>query len=142
MPEVTVRLATVEDIDSLALLLDHTSMGHGLAADERQRSGLEMMLNNGRGRILAAQAADGTVVGMCSGQLTVSRADGDPAVLIEDIVVHEDWRGQGIGARLMDGINDWARTDRAARLHILADQIIPPMPTINRDRGWEAPHEA
>jgi GNAT superfamily N-acetyltransferase len=90
------------------------------------------MLNNGRGRVLAAEAADGTVVGLCSGQLTISTVDGGPAVLIQDVFVREDWRGQGIGPRLMDALGDWARENEAGRLSLLADMDEVPAP------GWRA----
>jgi len=124
MPEaVVIRPAKYADLSGLVCLLEAL---FSLEEDFRfnpakQRRGLEMMLNNGRGRILTACNANGTVVGMCSGQLTISTAEGGPAVLIEDVVVHEDWRGQGIGARLMNEISQWAQENRAQRLQLLAD---------------------
>lgn len=125
MPEaVVIRPAQREDLERMVLLLKalfSIEEDFGFDAD-KQRRGLEMMLNNGRGRILTACAADGTVVGMCTGQLTVSTAEGGPAVLIEDVVVHADWRGRGIGARLMDEITGWAKRNQARRLQLLADK--------------------
>ncbi|BDQ33435.1 GNAT family N-acetyltransferase [Pseudodesulfovibrio portus] len=124
MPEaVIIRSATAADIEGLVdLLEDLFSIEEDFDVDrDNQRRGLEMMLNNGRGCILAAQAADGTVVGMCSGQLTISTAEGGPAVLIEDVVVREDRRGQGIGARLLEDLARWAADNEAGRLQLLAD---------------------
>lgn len=123
MPEaVVIRPATPADLSGLADLLDSPLPFEGGAVDpETQRRGLEMMLNNGRGCVLAAQCADGTVIGLCAGQLTISTAEGGPAVLIKDVVVREDWRGQGIGARLMETMGRWAKGNEAGRLHCLAD---------------------
>lgn len=124
---VTVRPAHRADLDGLLGLLETVSPMEVFDAD-MLRNGLEMMLNNGRGRILAAEATDGTVVGMCSGQLTVSTAEGGPAILVDDIVVLEDWRGQGIGAQLMDAIAEWARENESARLQLLAQMDKDPAP--------------
>lgn len=140
MPEaVVIRPACVEDLEGLVDLLSTLfSIEEDFVVDRtRQRRGLEMMLNNGRGRILAAESADGTVVGMCSGQLTISTAEGGPAVLIEDVIVREDWRGQGIGARLMGGISDWARENEAGRLQLLADLDNEPALNFYGHLGWE-----
>lgn len=146
MPEaIVIRPAVIEDIESLICLLETLfSVEEDFAIDRtRQRRGLEMMLNNGRGRVIVAEtsptaeAADGTVVGMCSGQLTISTAEGGPAVLIEDVVVLEDWRGQGIGERLMAGITAWARENEAARLQLLADRDNVPALDFYKYLGWQ-----
>jgi GNAT superfamily N-acetyltransferase len=103
MPEaVVIRPAIRTDLPGLVSLL-------GLRRDP------ELMLKNGRGRILIANVADGTMVGMCSGRLTIQTAEGGPAVLIEDVVVREDWRGQGLGELLIHRLTEWARADNAGR---------------------------
>lgn len=142
---VIVRPATYEDMECLVGLLETLfSIEEDFVSDEaRQRRGLEMMLNNGRGRVIVAyapgptNAVDGTVVGMCSGQLTISTAEGGPAVLIEDVVVHRDWRGQGIGAKLMAGIAAWAREHKASRLQLLADVGNTHALDFYAQLGWE-----
>lgn len=135
---VVIRPAMPEDLDGLVGLLSALfSLEDDFVADEeRQRNGLEMMLNNGRGRILTACAADGTVVGMCSGQLTISTAEGGPAVLVEDLVVHQDWRGQGIGETLLNEISKWAQRNRAGRLQLLADRDNRPALDFYAHLGW------
>lgn len=133
MPDaVIVRPATHEDLNGLTRVPECSLLlgEEGASVQDLRRSGLEIMLNNGRGRVLAAQTADGTVVGLCAGQLTISTVDGGPAVLIQDILVHEDWRGQGVGARLMDALGSWAREDEVGRLRLLADLEGEPAP------GW------
>ncbi|AMK10980.1 GNAT family N-acetyltransferase [Pseudodesulfovibrio indicus] len=124
MPEaVVIRPATMRDLEGLAsLLLTVTPRGVNAAVNgDTPNQCLERMLTNGRGRVLAAFGVDGTVVGMCSGTLTTCMAEGGPAVLIEDVVVREDRRGQGLGARLVDMLADRARDDQAGRLALLAD---------------------
>nr|WP_321513865.1 GNAT family N-acetyltransferase [uncultured Pseudodesulfovibrio sp.] len=140
MPEaVSVCPAGHEDLESLVVLLETLfSIEEDFVVDQaKQRRGLELMLNNGRGCILAAKAADGTVVGMCSGQLTVSTAEGGPAVLIEDVIVQQDWQGQGIGTKLMDGITAWARENEVTRLQLLADRQNLPALDFYKHLGWQ-----
>ena len=140
MPDaVAVRPALPEDVETLVDLLEALfSIEEDFRIDrKRQRHGLERMLNNGRGRVLAAESADGTVVGMCSGQLTVSTAEGGPAVLVEDVVVHRDWRGQGVGKALMNAIGRWARDNGARRMQLLADRNNAPALDFYTRCGWE-----
>ena len=55
-----------------------------------------MLLAHETAIILVAEAA-GQVIGMCSGQLTISTAEGGFALLVEDVVVAGPWQGKGVG---------------------------------------------
>lgn len=139
MPEaVVIRPAVREDLHPLVALLEALfSIEEDFAANSaRQLRGLELMLDNDRGRILVAEA-DGSVVGMSTGQLTISTAEGGPAVLVEDVVVREDRRGQGIGLKLMEGMYDWAWEHGAGRLQLLADEENGPALEFYKRLGWE-----
>ncbi|EGB14500.1 GCN5-related N-acetyltransferase [Pseudodesulfovibrio mercurii] len=135
MPEaVVIRPATRADLSGLVTLAGSASSPvEDRASGDGRRSDLELMLKNGRGRILIANVADGTVVGMCSGRLTILEAEGGPAVLIEDVVVREDWRGQGLGELLINRLTEWARADSAGRLMLLADPDAAPVPGLGRN---------
>ena len=86
---------------------------------EKQKRGLELMLENKRGILLKAETC-GALVGMCSGQLLVSTAEGGPAVLAEDLFVPRQWRGRGVGSRLVHALEEWGRNKGCARIQILA----------------------
>ena len=105
--------------------------------NELQQKGIGLMLANDHGCILVAEIA-GKVVGMCSGQLTISTAEGGPALLVEDVVVHEDFRGKGVGGKLMDEIARWAGKYGATRLQLLADQNNSGALAFYRKLGWQA----
>jgi len=128
MPEaVVIRPATRTDLPGLVSLLGSvSSCCEDSAAGDGQRRDPELMLKNGRGHILIASVASGTVVGMCSGRLTIQEAEGGPAVLIEDVVVREGWRGQGLGELLIHRLTEWARADSVGRLMLLADPDAAP----------------
>jgi len=139
MADIRVKIRTAEpaDIDRLVFLLATLfAIEEDFVFDEqRQRRGLALMLENERGRVLIAEA-EGQVVGMCTGQLLVSTAEGGLSLLVEDVVVDEQWRGCGIGRLLMAAISDWARTKKVSRLQLLADRNNIPALDFYRSLGW------
>jgi GNAT superfamily N-acetyltransferase len=73
---------------------------------------------------------NGEVVGMAIAQVKPPYPDarysmaphgGDTRVLLEDIVVAEKMRSQGIGAQLVDAVEAWARTKGATQLMLNSD---------------------
>lgn len=135
---ITIRRAHKADLAGMAGLLRILfNIEADFAFDEElQRKGLAMMLQNPLGCVLVAVNGSG-VVGMCTGQLTISTAEGGPAVLVEDVVVLEEWRGKGIGRRLMDSIARWGAKQGAARLQLLADKINTQGLEFYKKLGWE-----
>ena len=103
----------------------------------RQRQGLALLLDDGRARVLVAERADG-VVGMCTGQLVVSTAEGGPALLVEDVVVDPDHRGRGVGSALLAALTEWARGRGVRRLQLLADGNNGPALAFYDRLGWRA----
>jgi GNAT superfamily N-acetyltransferase len=135
---VSIRAATTADLERLvALLAVLFSIEQDFVADQgRQRQGLALMLANERGRVLVAEA-DGRVVGMCSGQLLVSTAEGGLSLLVEDVVVDKERRGRGIGRLLMAALSDWARPHQVSRLQLLADRNNLPALAFYQGLGWQ-----
>ena len=133
-----VRKARQEDLEQLVGLLRLLfTIEEDFSFDAaKQQQGLALLLNNDRGCVLAAEA-DGRVVGMCTGQLVISTAEGGPAVLVEDVVVAPPHRGQGIGRVLMNGLIDWAGAQGATRLQLLADKNNPPALAFYDRLGWQ-----
>lgn len=133
-----VRAAQPDDLDRLVSLLAALfAIEEDFVFDEpRQRRGLVMMLENERSCVLVAEA-EGQVVGMCSGQLLVSTAEGGLSLLVEDVVVAEQWRGRGVGCLLLAAINDWARANKVSRLQLLADRNNIPALDFYRSLGWQ-----
>ncbi len=135
---VTIRAAEVQDIDSLVSLL------HVLFAIEedfaynkdRQRRGLAMMLENPKGCVLVAETV-GQVIGMCTGQIIVSTAEGGPALLVEDVVVLEAWRGRGVGRQLLEWLDTWTAARGISRLQLLADRSNTAVLGFYEKLGWQ-----
>jgi GNAT superfamily N-acetyltransferase len=59
---------------------------------------------------------DGRVAGMISWTLTHELYSADTRVYISDVSVHQDARGQGVGAALMEEVKTWARAHGASKL--------------------------
>lgn len=139
MSDARVRIRTAEpaDLDSLVSLLAALfAIELDFVFDApRQRRGLALMLEDEGGCVLVAEI-NGRVVGMCSGQQTVSTAEGGAALLVEDVVVHEQWRSQGIGRLLMEGLGEWAKTKNISRLQLLADRNNASALAFYRNLGW------
>ena len=96
-----------------------------------------MMLDGcGKHRCVKVGEVDGGVVAMCTAQILVSTAEGAFSVMVEDMVVAEDMRGQGIGAALLATVEAWARQRGATRLQLLADRENLPALAFYRKHGW------
>jgi GNAT superfamily N-acetyltransferase len=127
--------------DDLEVLVDLLRMLFAVEADfdfdaARQRQGLAMLLAHETAVILVAEAA-GQVIGMCSGQLTISTAEGGFALLVEDVVVAGPWQGKGVGRELLAALEQWARSRKIARLQLLADRNNGAALEFYRKLGWQ-----
>lgn len=121
---IVIRRAKIDDIDVLVKLLINlfTIETDFVIEAQKQKKGLLLMLKeNEQGCIMVAEF-DKKVVGMCSGQLLVSTAEGGFKVIVEDLVVEKDNRGSGIGSALLIEIQKWAISCGASRMDLLTDQ--------------------
>ncbi len=73
---------------------------------------------------------------MVTVQLVVSTAEGGASGLLEDMVVQEEARGGGIGARLLQAAEGWAFERGATRIQLLADRMNLPALRFYRRMGW------
>ena len=133
----TLRKARQQDLEQLTALL---RLLFTIEADfsfdaAKQRQGLALMLDNDRGCILVAEEA-GRIIGMCTGQVVISTAEGGPAVLVEDVVVEPGHRGRGIGRALMATMAGWALEQGATRVQLLADKNNFPALSFYENLGW------
>lgn len=73
---------------------------------------------------------------MCSAQLLISTAEGGIAALVEDMVVSMEYRGRGIGSKLLSAVEDWAIRQGATRLELLADHGNTPALEFYEKKAW------
>lgn len=119
-----IRRANHPDISSMIRLLRILfSIETDFAFEElTQQSGLEIMLGDCTNRCIMVAELNQQIVGMCTAQILVSTAEGGLVALIEDLVVEDSCRGQGIGKELLLSMEGWAIARGVRRLQLLADR--------------------
>ncbi len=144
-PSLLIRAALSSDIPALSALLHQLfSIEQDFTPDNaKQVAGLTQLLQHPeRGTILIAQNASsedsGEVIAMVSAQLVISTAQGSPSAWIEDMVVEQAWRSQGVGRQLLTAILDWARLKGATRAQLLVDMDNPPALAYYDHLGWRS----
>ncbi|MHB8844081.1 MAG: GNAT family N-acetyltransferase [Nitrospirota bacterium] len=121
----TIRPARPGDIPRMSDLLTEL---FGIEADftpdvEKQVRALSVLVAAPPERVCVLVAEQkGVIAGMATVQTLISTAEGGRVGLVEDVVVHRDYRGRGIGALLIETIADWARSHGLTRLQLLADR--------------------
>ena len=124
MSEIRIEPATVEDLPALADLL------HDLFTKEadfkpdtaKQLRGLELIIEQpNRGRIFVLRAHE-RIIGMINLLFTISTAEGGFVIILEDLVISHDHRGQGYGAQLIEHAKEFARKKDFLRITLLTDR--------------------
>lgn len=122
--DVRIENATIDDLEELAdLLHDLFSQEADFVPNrEKQMRGLRLILEQpSRGRIFVLRGPS-RIFGMINLLITISTAEGGFVLLLEDLVVHRDHRGQGYGTRLLLHAIDFARSKGFLRITLLTDQ--------------------
>jgi ribosomal protein S18 acetylase RimI-like enzyme len=135
---IEVRPAVPGDIAVLTTLLELLfSVEEDFHFDEaRQRNGLELLIKGQECCVLVAEV-EGEVIGMCSGQITISTAEGGSALIVEDVVVKREWQGRKVGSGLLYALNNWAIDHSISRLQLLADRHNKKALEFYQKLGWQ-----
>jgi GNAT superfamily N-acetyltransferase len=133
-----IRLAEDQDIEEMLLLLQQLfAIEEDFFFDaQRQRKGLELLLDCPGAAIMVAEKQL-SVIAMCTAQLVISTAMGEPSLLVEDLVVEPSWRRQGIGSKLLKKLGYWGMDRGAGRMQLLADKINSPALEFYDRQGWQ-----
>lgn len=122
--EIEISQAEYRDLDQLAdLLAELFTLENDFCPDhEKQLHGLRLILDNpalGRLFVLRDQ---GRVAGMANMLITVSTAEGCRVAVLEDVIIGNEYRGKGLGRRLVEHVLARAKTDGMTRITLLADR--------------------
>ena len=140
MPVSQTRIepASLEDLPQLAdLLADLFSHEADFRPDhDKQMRGLQLILEQpNRGRIFVMKAHD-RIIGMVNLLITISTAEGGFVLLLEDLVIHQDHRGRGFGAEMLQYAIDYAKKKNFVRITLLTDRIDDPSRRFFRNHGF------
>ena len=119
-----IEPATLDDLPKLAdLLYDLFSQEEDFIPDrDKQMRGLRLILEQpSRGRIFVLRS-DNKIIGMINLLITISTAEGGFVLLLEDLIIHCEHRGQGYGSRLLQYAVDFARKKDFLRITLLTDR--------------------
>lgn len=144
---ILVRPARHADLDDLCTLLAQLfQLERDFKPDrERQLRGLMAVLERDDAVILVASlhasrgpATDEPLLGMVSVQSVLSTAEGGVVGLVEDMVVRDAHRNQGVGARLLQEAEVWARGRGLSRLQLLTDDGNRGALRFYERQGWQS----
>ena len=125
MPDLRIEPATLDDLSELTeLLYDLFTQESDFTPDrDKQLRGLRLILEQpSRGRVFVIRN-ERMIIGMINLLITISTAEGGFVLLLEDLVVHKDHRGQGYGSRLLRHALDFARDKKFLRITLLTEDI-------------------
>ena len=120
---VSIRRATIADVTQLSNLL---TLLFAQEADfepnaARQTCGLRLILEQPEIGHIYCAVANERIVGMVSMLFTVSTAQGGRAAWLEDMIVHPELRGRGIGEQLLNEAIRCGRDNDCKRITLLTD---------------------
>lgn len=127
MPSESFKIesATIEDLPRLTdLLFELFNQESDFTPDRsRQMRGLRLILEEpNRGRIFVLRCHD-KIIGMINLLSTISTAEGGFVMLLEDMYIMPEHRGQGYGERLLNHAIDYARQKGFLRITLLSDKM-------------------
>jgi GNAT superfamily N-acetyltransferase len=120
-----IEPATLEDLPELvSLVMALFELEEDFQPDPvLQEKGLRLILEQpNRGRIFVIRT-DYQIIGMTNLLFTISTAMGGFVILLEDVFIHPDHRGQSYGTELIQYVIAFAKKKDFARITLLTDQI-------------------
>ncbi len=121
---ISIDFASADDLPRLAELLSElfTLESDFRPERDKQLRGLRLILDNpALGRLFVLRI-NGKVAGMANALITVSTAQGGCVLLLEDVIISREYRGKGLGQRLLEHVLDWALGQGMTRVTLLADR--------------------
>ena len=124
MSEVVIEPAISEDLDELSSLLGElfSEESDFCPNKEKQLYGLRLIFEQpSRGRVFVLRR-DRSIVGMINLLFTISTAEGGFVILLEDLVIHKNYRDEGYGSQLLEYAINFAREKNFLRITLLTDR--------------------
>ncbi len=140
--EPRIESATLDDLPQLTdLVMSLLAVEADFAPDhEKQKHGIKPILEQpNRGRIFVLRN-DHFLIGMVNLLFTISTAEGGFVILMEDVIVHPDHRGQGYGTRLLQYAIQFAREKQFKRITLLTDEISAESQRFFQRNGFQHSH--
>jgi GNAT superfamily N-acetyltransferase len=121
----TIEPATADDLPELTDLLCQLFTQESEFAPDRakQMRGLRLIVDNpSRGRVFVLRSGN-RLLGMINLLITISTAEGGFVLVLEDLVVDADFRGNGLGSQLLERAIQFAREKKFLRITLLTERV-------------------
>ena len=118
---VRIREATTEDLRKLTVLVSEL---FNIESDftpniRKQRQGLAYLIEYEQATVFVMEL-EHEIIAMCTLQPLISTSEGGTVGMVEDLIVAECWRGQGLGTLLLNTVEAAALGQGMSRLQLLA----------------------
>lgn len=123
--DLRIETASLDDLNELTkLVMELFELQSDFQPNKKvQQHGLELILENpARGRIFVIRNDD-KIIGMINTLFTISTAEGSFVVMMEDVVIHPDHRGQGYGSHLLEYVIEFSKEKGFKRITLLTDRV-------------------
>lgn len=121
--KTTIEPATLDDVAQLADLLGELFALEPYFTPDRakQLRGLRLIIEHPETGCILVMRDGPKILAMVNLLYTVSTAEGGPAILMEDFIVHAEHRGAGLGTQLLEHAVKLARARGMTRITLLTD---------------------
>lgn len=121
--KIRIDFATSDDLPQLVdLLAELFRLESDFQPDrDKQLRGLRLILDNPTLGRLFVLRDEQQVLGMANALRTVSTAEGGSVLLLEDVIVRKEYRGGGLGKKLLEHVFTWAKAEGMTRVTLLVD---------------------
>jgi len=137
-----IEPATLEDLPRLVdLTVALFEIEEDFVPDRlTQERGLRAILEQpSRGRIFVVRT-DYEIIGMVNVLFTISTAMGGFVILLEDVIIHPDFRRQSYGTQLMNYVIEFAKRKDFKRITLLTDKVSGESQTFFSRLGFQFSH--
>ncbi|HMB21312.1 MAG: GNAT family N-acetyltransferase [Chloroflexota bacterium] len=123
--EIQIRKAETTDVPALTDLLRslglfaHINAESHQSTEERVGKHLDLCLADDSHLLLVAQTSSGEIAGYCAVHWLPYLILAGPEGYVSELFIHEKFRGQGIGAQLLEAIRAEAQKRGCSRLMLL-----------------------
>jgi GNAT superfamily N-acetyltransferase len=133
MTAISIRPTQPSDLPAIAALLGE--LGYPASVDDLP-SRLERLQHDGHSGAYVA-TRDPDVVGLATVHTFAVVHAATPVALLTSLVVAESARGQGVGRRLVDAAETWAREKGCARIIVTTAEHRSGAHAFYQSLGWE-----
>ena len=143
MPDLVIRLATVDDLPAILALYSDLDAAYGSTPDEGGVDDLELwrqVMADTRQQVLVGEQA-GEIVGTVNLIIVPNLGHrGKPWAAVENVVVRGERRGQGLGTALMSEASRIARSRGCYKMVLTSNVARQQAHQFYRRLGWQQTH--